>query len=159
MADGGKYKGPRDGRADYFDDYMGDNAPPAIFDGDGMRDYDAVRSTATQKGIVVDMHCRACSKSARIELEWPELFVVGHADQTDILPAGWKRSAPNGAAYPEVKCACGAVCSPVVTPDWAAKQVEAALKSGLLSRETLASDEGVQQLGRIIASRRAQHAR
>lgn len=157
MADGGRYKGPRDARADYFDDYMGDNSPPTIFDGDGMRDYDTVRTTAAQEGIIVEMHCRSCSKGARIVLEWPELFIVAHAPATNMLPAGWKRSDVNSSTYPDLKCSCGSLCCPMVSPDWAAKQVKSALESGLLTRERLASEPAVQHVQQMLQQRRASY--
>lgn len=153
MADGGKYKGPRDERGDYFDDIMGDNSIPEIFDGPGMRDYENVSARATQKGPVIDMHCRVCSRGARIQIEWGELFIAAHTPKTGIMPAGWKRSDVNAALYPDLTCQCGGDCAPMITPDWAAQQVEAALQSGVLTEQALANDPQVQAVNAAVQQR------
>jgi hypothetical protein len=156
--DGGPYKGQRERGIDYFDDIMSDNSIPAIFDtdlgGGGMRDYEKVSSQPNQSGVTVHMHCRACPSPAEIHIDWTELFMVAMAPRSQMLPQGWRRSEVNQAAYPDLRCNCGATCAPIITPDWAQKQVDAALRGGLVTPQQLAADPQVRQVQAILA----QHA-
>lgn len=150
--DGGPFRGQRERNVDYFDDVMGDNSVPALFDGSidqsggGMRNYDGMKVTPTPEGIDVRMHCRACPLENVITLSWPELFIVSHAARSGMLPAGWKRSDVNMGAYPETHCSCRTLCAPIVTPDWAAQKVNAAMQSGLITQEVLLKNQEVQAL-------------
>lgn len=153
--DGGPYKGDRAQGVDYFDDIMGDNSIPAIFDtdmgGGGMRDYEKVSSHASKSGVKVNMHCRACPAPAEIDIDWTELFLVAMAPRSGILPQGWRRSEVNQAAYPELRCNCGAICAPIITPDWAQKQLDAALRGGLITSQQLAADPQVRHVQGMLS--------
>lgn len=158
MTTGGRFTGSRTRGVDYFDDKMTDTKSAGIFQGDGIDDYDRVDNHVTQEGVSSSMHCRACNKQCNITLEWPELFIAAHTPATGIMPSGWQRSDANRALYPELKCQCGALASPIVTPEWAEKQVRAALQSGLLTEEQLARDPQVQAVQQMVAQRRQQAA-
>ncbi len=157
--DGGPFRGQRDRSVDYFDDIMGDNSIPAIFEGSidqaggGMRNYDGIKATPTAEGMVIKMHCRSCPLENEITIPWTELFVVGHAPRSGILPRGWKASEVNMALYPETHCSCRTLCAPIVAPDWAARKVDAALKSGLITQQMLWADPEVQAVARALQSR------
>jgi hypothetical protein len=155
--DGGPYQGPRDPNVDYFDDIMGDNSPPTIFDGDGFRDYEAIKWVPNAQGLSISMHCRACPRPCRIDVTWPELFVVSHAPRTNVLPQGWVKSEVNGAPFPNVRCNnCGAVCAPIITPEFAQKRVDAALRAGLTNQQTLIQDPQVRHIASLMAQAQMQ---
>jgi hypothetical protein len=157
--DGGPFRGQRERNVEYFDDIMGDNSPPALFEGSidqsggGMRNYDEAKSEVTAEGIEVQMHCRACPLENKILIPWSELFIVGHAPTSGLLPREWKKSDVNMAPYPETYCACRTLCAPIIPPDWAARKVEAALRAGLVSQQQLMSDPQVQALAQHLAQR------
>lgn len=150
--DAGPYRGLRERNVDYFDDVMGDNNPPAIFEGGidqsggGMRNYDGMKITPTPEGIEARMHCRSCPLENVVLLTWPELFIVSHAARTGLLPKEWKRSEVNMGAYPDTHCSCRTLCAPIVTPDWAAQKVNAAMQAGLITQEALLRNPEVQAL-------------
>ncbi len=158
--DGGPFKGQRIAGVDYFDDIMGDNSIPAIFDtdlgGGGMRDYEKVSATPNAQGIEVNMHCRACPMPAKIDIDWAELFLVAMAPRSGVLPDGWRRSEANAAAYPDLRCNCGAVCAPIISPDWAQKQIDAALRGGLLNIQVLQNNPQVRQVQGLLNQQAAQ---
>lgn len=154
MTTGGRFRGDRVKGADYFDDKMTDNAHAGIFTGfDGLEDYDNVAVHPMQDGVNVSMHCRACNKQCNVLLEWPELFIAANAPETGVKPPGWEYSNVNKALYPDLKCQCGATAAPIVTPDWAGRQIQGALQSGLLTEEQLRRDPRVQQVNTIVRQR------
>ena len=155
--DGSPFRGQREQNVDYFDDIMGDNSPPPIFDGSidgsggGIRNYDGMRSTPSAAGMEVLMHCRVCPLENRILIPWEELFIVGHAPRSGLLPQGWAKSEVNMAPYPETQCSCRALCAPIIPPDWAMAKVNAALHSGLITQQKLMADPQVQVLAQRLA--------
>lgn len=161
MADGGMFRGSRVQGADYFDDVMGDNEIPEMFRGGGMESLEKVVAHSTPEGMMLDMHCRppGCGAQKGVLVGWPELFIIAHLPQTGIRPQGWRRSEVNHAVVPELACSrCGAPVAPVITHDWAQKQIDAALQAGHTSMEALRSDPQVQRLAQVLAQQHAQHA-
>lgn len=157
---GRPYSGNREPNADYFDDYMGDNSAPAIFEGGidkhgGVRDYDDVKYTATPEGVTVSFHCRSCPLPLKLDVTWAELFVVAQAPKTHFLPEGWALSEVNRAPYPAVKCqGCQSLAPIMFTPDWSAKRVDAALRAGLVTPPQLAQDPQVRYVQSLLAQGR-----
>lgn len=154
--DGGPFRGQREHNVDYFDDIMGDNSAPAIFDGGvakqgGIRNYDGIQEKTTAAGVEVMMHCRACNLENKISIPWTELYIVAHAPQSGLLPQGWRRSDVNMAPYPETFCPCRTLCAPIVQPDWAARKVDSALRAGLITHQGLMSDPAVMALAQRMA--------
>lgn len=147
MADGGRYRGSRDSAGDYFDDVMGDNSVPSMFQTDmgGIGEYEGMKERATEQGLVITMHCRppGCGKPREVTISWGELFLVANLPQTGRLPQGWQISQVNQAAYPDLNCNCGQTVAPMITPDWASRQVELAMNGGLITQEQLARDPQV----------------
>lgn len=150
MSDGGQYRGPRSTGCDYFDDIMGDNDVPAIFQTPqgGMGAYESVRPESTPEGIVVHMFCRppGCGNGRNVTITWAELFIVAHAPQTGVLPDGWARSEVNAACYPMLECRCGQPIAPMIAPDWAMRQVNSALSQNLTNMQAIGADPQVMRL-------------
>lgn len=151
MSDGGVFRGAREKGMDYFDDIMGDNTVPAIFDGDGFKNFDSMKTEPTPEGMAIKMHCRACHLEAELLLSWAELFIVAHAPRSGLLPSGWKRSEVNRSAYPEINCRCDTLLPVNIEPEWAAHQVDAAQRAGLLTPDMLRADPQVQALQQRMA--------
>ena len=150
MSDGGMYKGHRADGCEYFDDIMGDNSVPDIFATPmgGMKEYEGIKAEVVPTGVVVSLNCRppGCGHRREVNISWGELCAIAHAPQTNWLPPGWARSEPNQAAYPTTTCACGQPVAPMIRPQWAGSQVDAALQGGLVSQQMLQADPIVQQL-------------
>lgn len=160
MADGGVYRGNRVDGADYFDDVMTDNTVPEMFRGGGMESLEDVKSQASPAGMILDMHCRppGCGSKKRVIVEWPELFIISQLPKTGAAPPGWRRSDINNAVIPELTCQrCGAPVAPVITYDWAHRQLNAALQQGLTSVQALNADPRVQQLQHAMQARQQQY--
>lgn len=162
MADGGRYRGPRDPKADYFDDIMGDNSTPSIFQTDmgGLDAYERVQKQADSNGITYHMHCRppGCGAPKNVLISWGELFVVAHAPESHVLPPDWKMSEVNMAPCPDCYCQCGAPLNPIVTPDEAAREVDQALRRNIITEQQLAADPVVQRVQAILGARQRQAA-
>jgi hypothetical protein len=155
--DGKPFDGPRIDNVDYFDDIMGDNSAPAIFDGQGFQQYERVQATPNKNGIMILMPCRACGRDKRIDITWPEVFIVAHAPRTNIIPNGWDKSQINQAPYPKLSCdSCQALCGPIIQPDWAMQRIDGALRAGLVSPEALQQDPQVRFVAAAIARQQQQ---
>lgn len=159
MADGGMFRGSRLEGADYFDDVMGDNTVPEMFRGGGMESLEDIKAHPSAQGMILDMHCRppGCGAQKRVIVEWPELFVIAHLPQTGMIPPGWRRSDVNHAVVPELACQrCGAPVAPVITHDWAQRQLNAALQRGLTTPAELNADPRVRGLAQALQQAQAQ---
>lgn len=161
MADGGAFKGSRQGGSDYFDDIMADNRVPAMFEtagNTGMAAYEAITQQQTEQGIHITMHCRppGCGNQRGIDISWAELFVVANAPRTGILPEGWKKSNHNHMAYPDLRCSCSEPVVAMIPCDEAAKLCDQAFKSGVTSFEAIAGDRQVQAVRQKLQAQQQQ---
>lgn len=161
MADAGKYKGPRIHGVDYFDDVMGDNVVPQMFQGalggGGMESHERTNFERDRQGIVVSCECRQCSSNCRIGVTWGELYKVAAAPQTGVLPNGWQRSDANATAYPDLKCnRCQGLVAIQFEPRWCMDQIRDALGNNVIDQSILANDRDVQEVNARLQGRQQQ---
>lgn len=153
MSQGRPWDGARDPNCDYFDDVMGDNDTVGIFQGGAMERREKVAKKKTREGLQTALDCRYCNASCKVMFEWPELFIVAMLPTTSqlwqggLLPQGWKHSEVNGSVYPEVPCnKCGGIIGVHFTPDIAQREIEGAIKSGVISEQWLQQQPAVASL-------------
>lgn len=153
MSQGRPWDGARDPNCDYFDDVMGDNEGVGIFQGGAMERREKIAKKKTREGLQTALDCRYCNASCKVVFEWPELFIVAMLPQTSrfwqggLLPPQWAHSDVNGTVFPQVPCnKCGGIIGVHFTPDMAQREVESAVKSGIISEEWLAAQPAVAAL-------------
>lgn len=144
----GRFKGPRQPGADYFDDYM-ENNDVGIFNGsDGFQSYDSLRARLGSEGDQINMLCRSCGRRTVVTVTFPELIAIAHS----MAPEGWKPSEENGTIYPELVHDCGEKMSPPhYTPDEARKKIVLAAENGWISGEDVQRQEArIMQMKRSM---------
>ncbi len=135
------HKGARVNGADYFDD-IAQREDAGVFGGLGVEDYEGVKESIDESGLVIRMNCRSCGKQHDVTLEWKELFMVGSNGPglSPLMPPGWQYSDNNGKLYPaNIPCSkCSNLLCPQVTPDEARDRVNDAVSRGMVPIQALA---------------------
>lgn len=136
------YRGPRDPRADYFDDYLTPRNDGGVLGGLGLADFDRVSQQVVPEGAqLTQLSCNQCGKKTNMLLDWHELFIVGcnGPGRPLLLPEGWGRSEANADCYCQVKCSnCPqGVYAPHFTPEEARNLVHEGLRNGHIQKPQL----------------------
>lgn len=125
---------------DQFDDMRSDDTGGTL-ESPGLKDYDNVKQDTTAEGLAVEVSCRLCNKKHKVTLEWPELYVIGSNKPgvPPLMPPGYHRSE-QGTAFVQFACSkCGGPGVAIhVTPDEAARHLNAAVGAGFVSKEQAA---------------------
>lgn len=104
---------------DTFDDVLQQNngifAAGLGATGDGYEDYTTAKTEATPQGVFVEMRCRHCGATRRIEIEYPEMIAIANDvapqfaygagyGQLVKSPTPWAWSNVTSAWWPQVAC-------------------------------------------------------
>lgn len=99
--------------------------------GFGAEQHFSAREAGMSKdGKEFTLSCDNCGSRNAITVEWAELVIVG----SGVVPPNWKYE--NGRLFPNVGCrSCNYISSITLTPDEAAKNVNAAINARVLNAQ------------------------
>ena len=111
-----------------------------ILESGGLRDYDGIKETVEQDGVIVRMNCRYCNHPGRVTLKWPEVIQVGANAQgaVPVLPQGWQVSRANRTAFVSLPCKCGQLGFNVhLSPEDARRHVQEGGAAGVVNPQEI----------------------
>jgi len=104
--------------------------------GGGTDNHFQTQTTSGREGVSYKIHCDNCGLPNVVTVDWQEMVIVG----SGMAPHGWKYE--NGRLFPNLGCGngnCGYICTVTVTPDEAARHVNAALQAKVVTPQFVES--------------------